>query len=207
MKKKNISFILLIILECAAIMAGTKIVNHILYGDDGVDERVTHTYGVRESSSNPVEYSLVHQTDPNLDKRADTSEETVRSSSGSGDDDMAMQVYDEQNGFAVVRDGKWWNVYNPMGSKVFREDFEINPNGGHGDCLDMVDKGRLIANRATGEYFDVQGAPVSNLYTALDRMIYEKVTLFEIGIFTLLMLLAALVWLPMHCLIFVKERR
>lgn len=185
--KKLLNIGLLVVIEIVAIAIGATLVNKLNYADnEGYDERKTDNYETQEiakhentlgSEFEDFGFTKVLYYKPD--------NKIVRTSEMGGLTDM--EILDEQNGYAVVRDKDMDNVYGPEGKSVFKEDVK---NG----VLAIVDEGRLITNRQTGEYFDLQGNPVSNLYTTADRLYFSNPDTVHLTIFAVLMLIGALLW-------------
>ena len=194
--KKSIKILLLIVVECVALYAAYLIVDHIIYGDLGTyDERKTETYEVREPTD------MEHFTDGHPDwLRAlyyVPKEKIVRKGSSVENMENLIEIIGETSGYAVVKEGVNWNVYGPEGKAVFENDRKIlNPEN---DpmlymALELVDDDKLIADRSSGEYFDLEGKPVSSLYTFFNRLNFEHPDALYLSIFAIFMLIAGLLW-------------
>lgn len=194
--KKSIKLLLLIVAECIAIYAAYLIIDHIIYGDLGsYDERKTDTYEVRESTD------MEHFEDGHPDWLRALyylpEEKIVKVGSSIENQDNLIEIISEINGYAVVKEGVNWNVYGPKGMAVFENDRKIlnsEDNPMLYMALELVDDDKLIADRSSGEYFDLEGKPVSNLYTFFDRLEFESPDALHISIFAIFMLIAALFW-------------
>ena len=193
--KKVWSACLLILVEIVFIFLAIGIMGQLEdhycpFVDEGYDERRTNTYEV--TSDRKEQYDL--ESDYVRLLRYLPSDTVVRTSREVADYDIYMQIYGEENGYAIIKDDNKWNVYGPEGKKVFEKDVVFSSNRGYLYQLNFEDKGTLIVNRSTGEYFDFEGKPVSNFYTFMNRLLfahYDFLTVLLVGLF---MIIAGLIW-------------
>ena len=194
--KKSYSILVLIAVELVAMYAAYSIVNKIIYSDiETYDERKTESYEVRDKTN--VEHIEDGHPDWLRCLYYIPEEKIVRVGSGVEAVENEMQIIGETNHYAVVREGANWNIYGPGGKAVFENDRKIlNPTDDAMlyNALEMVDNDRLIADRSTGEYFDLEGKPVSNLYTFFNCLTYTNLDAVCIAVFIFFILVVGLLW-------------
>lgn len=194
--KKSVAFCILIAAELAALYAAYQVVDCINYGDlETFDERKTDTYEVRDKTD------IEHFKDGNPDWLKILyylpDEKIVRVGSSIEKSDNEIQIMSETRGYAIVKEGASWNVYGPGGKAVFENDRKVINSSNDAMlylALELVDDDHLIADRSTGEYFDLDGKPVSNMYTFFNRLYFTNPDAVHLSIFGLFFLITGLLW-------------
>ena len=103
-----------------------------------------------------------------------------------------MEIIGEQDGYALVKDYGYCNVYNPEGKAVFEKDRIYHQDYHHEVTILYHDK--LIADYNTGEFFDMQGNPVNNFHTRFNRYYHSHSDIVNVFIFTIIPLVVFFIW-------------
>ena len=106
--------------------------------------------------------------------------------------DYAMEIIGEENGYALVKDNGYCNVYDPNGQPVFKKD-RVYSNDYFREVTILYDD-MLIADYNTGEIFDMQGNPVNNFSTRFNLYYHKNSDIVNLFIFTVVPLVIFLLW-------------
>ncbi|MBR5087778.1 MAG: hypothetical protein IKX31_12325 [Muribaculaceae bacterium] len=188
MKKYLLGLLILVIAEIAAIAFSWYLETEVINGYDDVNV-ISSSYVVHDLSDSidsetgkPVVYScLVFRP----------AEKVVRKEVKKHNYDYEMQIYDENNGYALVKMGKMWNVYGREGEQIFKKDRIYNYEF---DKMPQFVGNDLIADYSTGEYFDLKGNPVSSMKTTFDYLKNKNPFIFNMILFFVIPVIVYFLW-------------
>jgi len=183
--KKFLKIVVLIVAEIAALFVAYQIQQAIEWRDqdnyDYYDYEKNRKYEVREyrksdwDLESPMRKAVYYLPENRIVREWDIT-------------GINREVLNENmNGYAIIDDGKDANLFGPDGNPVFKEDFKDG-------LFTFVHHGQLITNRMNGEYYDLQGQPVSNFYTLLDRLDYKNPDALYLSIFAFFIIVTFMLW-------------